>query len=385
MQKDRVWHLVSKKLAGEASQAELIELEELLRQHPEMHYAIQHIQDLWKLHPLAAPEAEDAFQKHLNKMQAKGIDVSVFKPDCRQGEPAQQTGEPYPSQMPGYPAKRPAAKRFIITGMTAVKAGLVFAAITAGLIFWLNPFQNKPTRPQTVELSEISTRNGSRSRINLPDGSVVWLNAGSKLVYDKTFGGEVREVTLTGEAYFDVVKNEQKPFIIHANNIDIKVLGTLFNVKSYPGENKTEASLIHGSIEVLIRNRPANSQKVILRPNEKIIVLDEPPAAATDKKNRQAEPFVAISHLNYETRDSTYLETSWVENKLLFRDESFKDVAIKLERWYGVLIHFENESLQQLRFTGSFIRNESIHQAMAALRLTGGFNYSINDNIIRIY
>ena len=70
-QKDRIWYLVSKKLAGEATQAELNELEELLRQHPEMHYAIQHIQDLWKLSPPAAPEADEAFQKHLNKMQEK--------------------------------------------------------------------------------------------------------------------------------------------------------------------------------------------------------------------------------------------------------------------------------------------------------------------------
>ena len=367
-QKDRIWYLVSKKLTGEATAAELTELEDLLRQHPEMHYAIQHIQDLWKLNPPAAPEAEEAFQKHLNKMQEKGIDMPALRTLHEDNPPFDPFTQP----------KRSFARRFAI-------AGLVFAAIITGLVIWLNSTTRNPgEQPVAANLHEVSTRNGTRTRINLPDGSVVWLNAGSKLVYDKNFDNEIREVTLTGEAYFDVAKNVHRPFIIHAGKMNIRVLGTLFNVKSYPGENITEASLIRGSIEVTIKDRP--SEKIILKPNEKITVSNDPvevnAGTAPPEKN---EPIVAISHLNYEKKDSTYIETSWVENKLIFRNESFKDLAVRMERWYGVTMHFENEEVQRLRFNGSFIRIESVQQAMEALQITGDFRYSIHDNTIRIY
>lgn len=367
MQKDRIWYLVSKKLSGEATTAELTELEELLKQHPDMYYALQHIHDLWKMDTPAAPEADEAFQKHLNRMQEKGIDIISFKPSQHDN----------PSFDPFTPKKVRLRSRLAI-------AGLVFAAIITGTILWLSPSATTPDQqPATQNLSEISTRNGSRTRLNLPDGSVVWLNAGSKLVYNKSFDEEVREVTLTGEAYFDVAKNEHRPFIIHAGKMDIRVIGTLFNVKSYPGENTTEASLIRGSIEVTIKDRP--SEKIILKPNEKITVSNDSLPDMNGTQGQKNEPIVAISHLNYEIKDSTYLETSWVENKLIFRNESFKDLAVKLERWYGVTIRFENEAVQQLRFNGSFIRIESVQQAMEALKITGDFRYSINDSTIRIY
>lgn len=363
---ERLWQLVSKKLSGEATAEELTELEELLRLHPEMHYAIQHIQDLWQLQPKPAPETEDAFRRHLEKMNASGIDTSPWTQNPN------TPNIPPPPQ----PRKRSTVTRYLV-------AGLSFAAIIIVLILIMVLQNGQSDQVPPQNLSEISTRNGSRTRINLPDGSVVWLNAGSKLVYDKNFDSKQREVTLTGEAYFDVVKNPDKPFIIHAGKMDIKVLGTLFNVKSYPGEAHTEASLIRGSIEVMIKDRP--TEKIILKPNEKIIVANEPEQAqGTKKTNVPNEPIVAIRHLNYEPKDSTIIETSWVENKLIFQDESFKEMAPRLERWYGVNIRFKNDKVQQLRFSGTFTR-ETIEQALAGLKITGGFNYNISDSTILIY
>lgn len=363
MQKDQLWYLVSKKLAQEATAQELAELEELLRQHPEMHYAIQHIQDLWKLQPQEAPEAGEAFRKHLERMQGKGISVSPQIPTI-----------PEQRQQPKYRS----IKKYLLAGLA------VAATVTAAIIF-INKTPQQPGKPELAHnLNEISTRNGSRTRISLPDGSTVWLNAGSKLVYDKNFDSKIREVSLTGEGYFDVVKNPDKPFIIHAGKVDIKVLGTVFNVKSYPGEKSTEASLIRGSIEVMIKDRP--QEKIILKPNEKIIVSNElaPQNTANIKPVERNEPIVAISHLSYEPTDSTIIETSWVENKLIFQNESFNDLAVKLERWFGVTIKFDNQEVQQLRFRGSFT-HETIHQALAALKITGGFNYKIADNNVLIY
>jgi transmembrane sensor len=363
MQKDRLWYLVSKKLAQEATAQELAELEELLRQHPEMHYAIQHIQDLWKLAPQEAPEAGEAFRKHRERMQNKGISLS-----------------PQTAAVPEQPrqSKYRLIKRYALAGLA------IAATVTAAIIFIdLTPAETKQPQ-QSQNFNEISTRNGSRTRISLPDGSTVWLNAGSKLVYDKNFDSKLREVSLTGEGYFDVVKNPDKPFIIHAGKVDIKVLGTVFNVKSYPGERSTEASLIHGSIEVVIKDRP--QEKIILKPNEKIIVSNQPVQETTGTLRPAAvnEPIVAISHLSYEPNDSTIIETSWVENRLIFQNEPFRDLAVKMERWFGVTIQFENEEVQQLRFRGSFT-HETIHQALAALKITGGFNYKIDDNKVIVY
>jgi transmembrane sensor len=366
MQQERLWHLVNKKLAGEATALELQELEELLRQHPEMHYAIQHIYDLWELQPQTASESEDAFQKHLNRIQSKGIDITPWQAPAGPSSPL--------------PVRRRRPLRYLLAALS-VAALLALAAVV-----WAPWNDAAPARKQARNnISEISTRNGSRTRINLPDGSVVWLNAGSRLLYDKEFDSRLREVTLIGEAYFDVVKDPQKPFIIHAGKMDIKVLGTLFNVKSYPGEQVTEASLIRGSIEVMIKDRP--EEKIILKPNEKIVLANQPaPAAGQPPATAAAtnEPIVAIRHLNYQPEDSTIIETSWVENKLIFRDESFRDLSVRMERWYGVRFRFENEKVQALRFTGTF-KHENIQQALAALKITGGFTYSINDDIITIH
>src|SRR4029078_631833 len=98
----------------------------------------------------------------------------------------------------------------------------------------------------------VSTKRGSKSKVQLPDGTQVWLNADSRIAYNEKFQGNLREVTLEGEAYFDVVRDEKRPFVIHTAAIDIKVLGTAFNVRSYANEKNTETSLIRGSIEVTL-------------------------------------------------------------------------------------------------------------------------------------
>jgi ferric-dicitrate binding protein FerR (iron transport regulator) len=226
--------------------------------------------------------------------------------------------------------------------------------------------------------------------VQLPDGTHVWLNAGSKLTYDKEFNSSRREVTLTGEGYFDVVRNEKKPFIIHTEKMDVKVLGTRFNVKSYPNDKATEAALIHGSIEVSLKDRPL--EKIILKPNEKIVVANRDTflSVSNGPRSQKAnlEPLVAIKHLTYQKEDSSIIETSWLDNKLVFEDESFKDLALKMERWYGVSIIFKDEKTAAMRFTGAF-ESETIEDAMRALKITATvnantFNYTLHDKKVTI-
>lgn len=374
MSKDRTWFLVGKKLAGEASAEELNELEGLLRSDPDMHYALQNITDLWNLPTPANNDADDAFNRHVGRMKDAGV----------------QWGPPEDTELqPVYTlTQRRSRKSLLVISLAA-------AVLMAASIFWYNSVTKKPTsdRPfaagQAGEKIEVSTRNGSKTTITLPDGSKVWLNAGSSLTYNKDFGGEIREVDLSGEAFFEVVSamsttTAQKiPFIIHTRHLDVRVLGTAFNVKSYPGDKQTETSLVHGKVEVLIYNRP--EEKIVLHPNEKLVVRNEDTTAQVAGKSNVSnkEPFISVGKLNYTDADSTLVETAWVQNKLVFNNESLLEIAQKMERWYNVEIKFREEKIQAERFSGTF-ENETIQQALDYISIATAFHYTIQGNKIII-
>lgn len=356
MSQEIFWILLSKKLSGEASPGELGQLENLILQHPEWQYAIQNLEDLWQNPPTRdIITEEDAYMLHLQRMQ----DLQI-----RFGQSAPRA--------PVADINPPRSKRKWYWA-----AAILLAALgTWTLLVRLSPpaARQEPAR----QVSEITTRPGSTSRVELPDGSMVWLNAGSKLTYTRDFGKKLREVSLSGEGYFDVTRMKDKPFIIHTANINIRVLGTAFNVKAYPEDKKTETSLIHGSIEVTINNRPDN--KIILSPSEKLVVENEPvnPAALRNKNPHSnlipTLPVVSVNKLWYSPEDSTLAETDWMSNRLIFRDESFDELAVRMERRYGVEIEIANESLKDERLNGIF-ETESVSQALEALKEMIPFKY----------
>ncbi len=219
---------------------------------------------------------------------------------------------------------------------------------------------------------------GSKTKLVLPDSTVVWLNAGSKLTYNENFGTSNRSTSLIGEAFFDV-KKSSIPFTIHANTILIKVLGTAFNVKAYPDEKTTETSLIRGRVEITLDKRPGQPP-FVLHPNEKLVISNE--QDEIKPTIQQKEPMVVWKGLT-RTIDSTIIETSWVENKLIFQDESFTEIAHKLERWYGVTIQFKGDEIANERWSGTFT-TETIQEALDALQLATKFHYTIKGNLITI-
>jgi ferric-dicitrate binding protein FerR (iron transport regulator) len=186
-----------------------------------------------------------------------------------------------------------------------------------------------------------------------------------------------------------VVKNQKKPFIIHAGKINIKVLGTAFNVKSYPGEKTIETSLIRGSIEVSFPSLP--SKKIILKPNQKLIIdkTETISNGGTHQMMAAPEPFISIQHLNRIGSDSAFAETGWMRNRLYFNDMSFHELLKNMERKYGVSFRLADASLDTIHFTGSF-ENETVTQALDALRLTAeksttDFTYEMQGNQVIIY
>ncbi|MBM3416912.1 MAG: FecR family protein [Bacteroidetes bacterium] len=368
MNQDRVWILLSKKLSGEAIQAEIKELEVLILGHPEWQQAIQNIEDLWgQKAQVSFLEAEESFLFHQQKLREMGI-----------GFDEQQT--------PQIKSRRKFGRIYQIAAAAAVIISFFF--LFKSMV--LSEGESKYNRNQNItrEVNEITTRAGSKSKIKLPDGSIVWLNAGSKLTYYKDYGKELREIYLSGEGFFDVAKMKDKPFIIHTSSITIKVLGTVFNVKAYPDDRLTETSLISGSIEVTIKNRP--NDKIILSPREKLIVQNDftiskniEPDSLSAKRQVLAPPLILVDKLRYNPLDSTVAEAEWTNNRLVFRDESFEELAVRLERWYDVIIEIQDENLKKAKLNGIF-ETETIIQALDALAEMIHFKYEKTGNKILI-
>ncbi|MGN6639476.1 MAG: FecR family protein, partial [Mucilaginibacter sp.] len=225
----------------------------------------------------------------------------------------------------------------------------------------------KPNITAMLALNELKTGNGAIKNIKLPDGTSVTLNAASVLKYPNAFDGKTREVYLSGEGYFDVAKDHSHPFIVHTNKSDIQVLGTAFDIKCYDNDSLFEATLFRGSIQASVKN--AGNDKVLLKPSDKLVIDNTRHFLTTG------------THLD---ADTTNIETAWMHNKLIFKDQPFSLLANSLSRKYGVNIIFNNRSLKTVKLTGEFDR-ENINQVLLSLKLVAKFNYKIADNGIYIF
>lgn len=261
-------------------------------------------------------------------------------------------------------------------GWVSAAAASVALLLTAGTWFYYTSHRS--------DLVAKSTARGEKSTFIMEDGTRVTLNADSKLEYAAGFPEKNREVYLTGEAFFDVHQDANKPFIIHTENMNIKVLGTAFNIKSYPNEASTEATLLRGAIEVTVPDNP--SEKIIMKPSQKLIVHNTVNHDSTKTKSVAVKNiYPALTTLTYfQQRDTMIMETSWLQNKLVFQDEDFESLAKRMERWYNISIRFSRTDSRQLRFTG-ILEGETIAEALRALHMTESFNYRIEDSTIVIY
>lgn len=257
------------------------------------------------------------------------------------------------------------------------------AVVLAGAAFWLVQ-RNQPTPQLAVQTAQkkIAIPYGTTKKFELPDGTQVSLNAGSELQYAADFNTNHRTVQLSGEAYFDVKKDAERPFIINTGKMSIRVLGTAFNVKAYPEDKTSETSLIRGMIEVSMNNDP--KKKFILRPNEKIVFPNEalPVAGNHDLEELRQEGY-AISNVSINPVDNSVIETAWTNNRLAFMNERFGDIAQQLERKFEVKLHFEDSTAAGLRFTATF-ENEDVRQTLEALQYSLPFKFRIEKKDIYI-
>jgi len=237
---------------------------------------------------------------------------------------------------------------------------------------------------------------GSRAIATLPDGTKVWLNASSKISYSLDFNVHERIILLEGEAYFDVTTNPFKPFVVKANNLDIKAFGTLFNVKAYPEENQVITTLVEGKVTIegideankrfALKMDP--KQCVIYYTDKKTVANLKPeksPAADKNISNESLENPSESTHLPIvkTTLQEPEINTSWKDQRWIIANENLLSLSVMLERRFNVNIKFLNEELKEYHFTG-IIQNETIEQVMTILSLTVPVKYKIDLNNIEL-
>lgn len=382
MLNDRFIELLTNELCDTLTDAERQELQQLLRDNKELRDQKEILKSYWESNTDQYEASAALFKKVIDKIKAA---PTAEPPTLTEDTPGSD-----PVSDPGYLVEFPSSRRRARTAWYWAAAVLL---ITAGILF---SRKNHPATTGARDIASIhwlqqTTHPTEKSMVTLPDGTHITLNSATALRYPETFGDSIREIFLDGEAFFDVARDPLHPFIIHAGKMNIRVLGTSFNLKSYQGESLSEASLINGSIEVTLNDRP--SDRIILKPKEKLVVqnnvavkksMDVPTDKAAPDNTVKSSRYSLTNLTIYPNQAKTVIETSWVENKLVFSDKEFSLLSGQLERWYGVHIQFTNEKVKEYRFTGLF-EKETLPQALDALKMIEHFRYKIADSTVLIY
>lgn len=211
------------------------------------------------------------------------------------------------------------------------------------------------------ELIEVTAAYGEQKRLLLPDSSEIWLNAGSSIIYPKTFAENKRLVTLDGEAYFIVSKDTTKPFIVETSQLSVKVLGTKFNIRAYADDERISTTLTSGKVEVNVRSQLPR----ILQPNERLTY---------DK---------STSHIDISTVESIDTD-SWIKGRLFFANATAEEIFRALERRYNTTIENTLSIPATRRYTVKFLKDENLNEMLNILADIIGFTYQQNENKIII-
>ena len=351
---------IYKFLTGLASEEESSRLIEWLRESNDNRRQYFAIKRIW-LESVEAPDKEKAIEDSWGRLRLR----TLFQPE---------TVKNRPFSLP------------VNFGRISVAATIL---ILVGLSLFLGiKYNNLSSYQYTTH--EIFVPIGSRSNITLPDGTNVWINAGSKLVYSSDFGRRERSVSLTGEAFFDVSHDQSSVFTVKTRDIDIRVLGTRFNVKSYPEETVTETTLVEGEIEVIVTDDQIRAKPITLSPNQRVVysrnmrefvVADD--SKLTENKEStdyKAEPSqkarVVISNVPHPEEYS-----SWKDGRLTVRAESLSTLAPKLERFYNVQISFKDDTLKSIKYSGT-LEEVTIEEVMKAISRASDIRFSIDKNQI---
>ncbi len=366
---DRFHILIARKISGALDASEAEELDQILAADPSRQLILDWFEQMLsqEKHKLPSFESREAYVRHWLKYRAE------------------ITQSPLPENHSSFWTS--GKKR-----ATAILGVFVVTLLGFGIWWMLRPVKETHVQDSVMAANTWQTyvtQVSEKRKLSLPDGSVVWLNAGSNLRYDpEQMRKGSRQVFLEGEAFFDIAHDASRPFKVRSGVVEIKVLGTAFNVKAYPEDVNIETSLIRGSVEVRLDDRPDDVYQ--LRPHEKLVVSRQTQATVnlqasnnTTPSARTMSPLVSLKRIAVADSGLLVEETAWLQNKLVFRSERFSELAKMLERKYGYHFVFEGADLMELEFTGSFT-TETVGQALDAMRLVHVFEYRIDKENIYI-
>lgn len=254
------------------------------------------------------------------------------------------------------PERRLARRRFPTFWVAAAS----FFLLLGLAIFYRAALYTKPVPAELPRIVEIKTNFGEKKKITLPDGSLIYLNAGSVLRYADSYNKQNREVSLMGEAFFEVAADKARPFVVQSQNLKTYVLGTSFNVRAFGDDQNFYVALITGSVRV-----DHGSSSSLLKPGEKIrfnTLTEESTVSPIDKKDYWG---------------------LWRKEVLAFNGQRFAEVVKMMEKWYGVQIRVHNKALLNRRFTGEF-KDLPINKVLDMLSKSSSFSYRIEKNQIYI-
>lgn len=247
----------------------------------------------------------------------------------------------------------------IIQFYQRIAAFLLIPVIGVGLLYWFGLV----SKPEGGYAETIAPR-GQKSQIVLADGTKVWLNSDTKIKYPGNFATNQRDVYLEGEAFFEVTKNAHHPFVVHTSGLDVRVLGTKFDVKAYPDEKNIETSLFEGKINLETKDQG----------NDKIIKTEVLPgqsyAYLTTEKKLVAGNF---------PKDEI---DGWKKNQLIFKDDTFNNLVRKVERWYDVKIVYDEFLFSDRRLTVELREGERLDRLMQIISLALQVNYKYENGTI---
>lgn len=219
----------------------------------------------------------------------------------------------------------------------------------------------KEEKKITIQNNHLVIPKGKTYQLLLSDGTRIWLNSETEITYPTRFVGNKREITLIGEAFFEVAKNKEKPFIVNANGMEVKVLGTSFNVSCYTADKTISTTLIEGSVSV----KTENKKTVTITPSEQFTYNRDD--AKTDIRIVNTELF-----------------TSWINGEYIFKDTALEEIVKKLQRWYDFSVNYEDESLKNNRYSLIVDRNTDIDHLLEVISYTSDIKLERTNNIINI-
>jgi len=346
MKNEPSWALLARYVSGQCSSGEARRVEAWVRADPAREQVIEELRSIWDAadEPPRGPDAP--------------VDVEAGWEEVRTAMESADGSEPAPDRPPesqsSSPRRRPVRRRAPGWRVGAVVAMLLLVA-GLGAVLWTGEADDEPSDPA---YRTVITEPGERSRVQLADGSSVMLNVDSRLRLPSPFRGDRRVVRLTGEAYFEVEADPDRPFIVQTETASVRVRGTTFNVRGYPDDEDVAVAVAEGGVSVRSQDDADEAPGVELGAGE---------------VGRMAKADATVRTLTADVA----AHTGWTEGRLVFENASLPEVARRLERWYDLEVRIRDPALRSLRLTAS-LKSQSVTNVLEVVAASLDLRYRID-------